>query len=290
MKLGYPCINWSLGCSPNRTFRLASYSEERFLETVAHNLSCLKRTLKWNLANGFLFFRISSDTIPFASHPVNTCQWLEKFQSELRDIGAFINENHFRISMHPDQYVLINTPQDKILERSVADLKWHAAFLDAMGLDATAKIQIHVGGVYGDKPAALKRFIENYQGLSNEIKRRLVIENDDRLFNLKDCLAIFEHTAIPVLFDNFHHACLNNGESNKRAMRMASVTWREQDGVPMVDFSHQQPGARLGKHTDTIDLKQFQGFVDDARGLDFDIMLEIKDKEKSAQKALPLLR
>lgn len=290
MKLGYPCLNWSIGCTSSRTFRLASYSEKRLVETVADNLVCLKKIFEWNVKNGFLFFRISSDIIPFASHPVNQCNWTVRFQKELASLGDYIFKNKLRISMHPDQFVLINTPNQAILRRSVADLQWHATLLNALNLDATAKIQIHVGGVYGDKAAAIRRFINQYQLLSPEIKKHLVIENDDRLFSLQDCLEIHGATGIPVLFDNFHHACLNNGESLKNSLVSAMKTWKKNDGHPMVDFSHQQPGQRKGKHAQSIDLGIFKSFLEETIGLDFDIMLEIKDKESSAKRALGVLK
>lgn len=75
-----------------------------------------------------------------------------------------------RISMHPDHFVLINSPNEDIQEKSVAELKYHCDFLDALGLDSSHKIQIHVGGVYGDKPTATQRFIDRYKQLSAQVK------------------------------------------------------------------------------------------------------------------------
>lgn len=289
MKLGYPCINRTLDGNAAGTFRLASFTTERFLSTVKSNLNCLERILQYNAEQGFEFFRISSDTIPFATHPVNTCDWLHEFNADLKRIGAFIKKHRMRISMHPDQFVLINTPSPDILRKSVADLTYHASFLDAMGLDTTAKIQIHVGGVYGDKPAAMARFVAAYKELPSTIKRRLVIENDDRLFSLRDCMEIHAAIGIPILFDNFHHECLNNGELLSAALVSSSKTWKAEDGILMVDYSEQEPGARRGKHATSIDPKKFGDFLKAAK-VDMDIMLEIKDKEASALRALPVLK
>lgn len=289
MKLGYPCLNWSIGLAANKTFRLASYSESRLCETISNNLSALEKILNWNIAHGFFFFRISSELIPFASHPVNKFDWLSYFKADFERIGKYIHAHQIRISMHPDQFVLINTPSQDILKRSIADLKYHADVLAALNLDDTAKIQIHVGGVYGDKPAAINRFIENYNKLDFHIKRRLVIENDDRLFSLKDCLFIREKINIPIIFDNFHHECLNNGENLSEAMSSVIKTWSKKDGIPMVDFSHQQPSERRGKHAQSIDPETFKSFLKETKQFDFDVMLEIKDKEASAKKVLPLI-
>jgi len=290
MKIGYPCINRGIGCTANATFRLASYSEERLIHTVQNNLDCLTKILNYNVQNEFLFFRISSDMVPFASHPVCTFAWANHFRKSLEIIGKFIREQNMRISMHPDQFVLINAIKEDVYTRSVKELEYHCTLLDTMGLDRTAKIQIHVGGVYGDKRRAIERFIDRYKSLCEPLRRRLIIENDDRLFSLEDCLRVHDATGIPVLFDSFHHQCLNSGETMKQGLALAAETWQKDDGVPMVDYSSQQQGQRIGAHAETMDVSHFRQFLDEAKGLDFDIMLEIKDKEKSAAKGLKVLR
>ena len=290
MKLGYPCINRSIGCTASSTFRLASYSEERLTRTVQNNLDCLAKILRYNLKNELLFFRISSDIVPFASHPVCTFDWVGHFRKDLKSIGRFIRKNNMRISMHPDQFVLINALKEDIVERSVKELEYHCALLDEMQLELTAKIQIHVGGVYGDKGKAIERFVDRYHSLSPSLKRRLIVENDDRLFSLKDCLSLHRKISIPVLFDSFHHQCLNHGETARQGLAMAAETWQKDDGVPMVDYSSQQRGHRVGTHARTIDVSHFTQVLYETHGLDIDIMLEIKDKGKSALKALKVLK
>ncbi len=152
MRIGYPCINHSVGCSSTHTFRLASYSDERLDETITSNLSCLKKILSHNVLHGLFFFRITSDLVPFASHPVCTFPWQEHFSDEFRRIGEYIRSHRVRVSLHPDQFVLLNTPDPGILERSIADLRYQVKILDLMELDNSAKVQLHVGGVYHDKP------------------------------------------------------------------------------------------------------------------------------------------
>jgi UV DNA damage endonuclease len=285
MKIGYPCLNRSIGCTPSRTFRLRSYSAERLAESVRQNLDCLARILQFNLAGGLLFFRITSDLVPFASHPVCDFPWPDKFAAEFAAIGAFIQRNGMRISMHPDQFTLINSPDPAIFERSSAELAYHARVLDLLGLDLTAKMQIHGGGVYGDKKASLDRFCTRFERLDAKIRRRLVVENDDRQYGLADCLAVSRRTGIPVLFDSFHHQLNSNGEDAAAALRLAAATWGKSDGLPMVDYSSQKKGERPGAHAESIDLRSFAGFIAAGGALDFDIMLEIKDKEKSALRA-----
>lgn len=152
MKLGYPCVNRGIGCTPNSTFRLANYSEQPLPATVENNLACLRKTLEFNVAEGLEFFRIGS---------------------------------------------------------------------------------------------------------------RLV----------------------PVLFDTFHHVWLNNDEPVREAVERAGHTWRSDDGVPMVDYSSQQPSGTSRVHAETIDIPLFGRFLEESTGLEFDVLLEIKDKERSALRA-----
>lgn len=286
VKIGYPCINYTVPCRGNRTFRLASYSVPRFMATVADNLSCLGRVLAYNAAHGFLFFRLSSDLVPFASHPVCTTDWEQEFSGTFDTIGAFIRDHGMRISMHPDQFVLLNARDPAIVERSVAELDYHARLVDALGLPHSAKIQIHVGGVYGDRDAAVDRFVANGKDLDRRVRDRLVIENDDRSYTAGDCLRIAGRIRVPVLFDAFHHEVNGSGHALPDALILAARTWKKRDGLPLVDYSSQQPGARKGTHAQELDPDHFRRFLAESKAVDFDLMLEIKAKERAAAAAL----
>jgi UV DNA damage endonuclease len=289
VRVGYPCINRSVGCTSSRTFRLASYSEKRLVETVTENLDCLDKVLRWNAEHGIRFFRITSDLVPFASHPVCRFNWGRHFGDRLRALGRLGQRHRMRVSMHPDQFVLINARDEAIVASSVRELAYHTRVLDLMGLAASAKMQIHVGGVYGDKQASMLRFVERCARLPPAVRRRLVVENDDRSYTVSDCLSVSRLTGVPVLFDVFHHQVNSSGESVRGALRMCAATWHRTDGRPMVDYSSQEPGQRRGRHAEHIDGRDFRRFLKAARGVDCDVMLEIKDKEKSALEALALV-
>lgn len=291
MKIGYPCVNAAMDCSSGTTFRLASYSDERVATTVADNLACLRRMLGWNVAHGLLFFRIGSSIVPFGSHPVNTFPWQTHFATEFRAIGDYIKANDLRVSFHPDQFVVLNSPSAEIVRRGIQELVYQGSMMDLMGLDGTAKLQIHVGGLYGDRELAIRRFAQVYATLPTAVQVRLVVENDDRLFSLRDCLELHQLTSIPILFDNFHHECLSHGEPMAEALRLAAATWHPTaDGVPMMDYSSQALGERKGKHAADLVDALFATFLDNLHGLNFDIMLEIKNKEASALRAVAQLR
>jgi UV DNA damage endonuclease len=288
MKIGYPCVNTTIECKGSRTFRLKSYSERRLRETVENNLVCLGRILRFNLKHNILFFRITSDLVPFASHPVCKFDWQRSLGKRFQAIGEFVNRHGMRVSMHPDQFTLINSLDNRVFENSVRELVYHAQVLDLMELDTSAKIQIHVGGTYSDKARSMIRFVERFKRLDETVKRRLAIENDDRRYALRDCLQISAKARVPVLFDVFHHRVNSSGETVQEAFGRFTKTWKASDGLPMVDYSLQQAGHRMGKHGETIKLEHFGEFLAESQPYDFDIMLELKDKEKSALKAIEI--
>jgi UV DNA damage endonuclease len=290
MRIGYPCINRSIGCKGDRTFRLGSYSDERLRSTVAGNLACLKQILEWNADQGLLFFRISSDLVPFASHPVCTLPWQDLFSGEFLEIGYIIRRERIRISMHPDQFIVLNALDPAIVRRSRAELSYHAEVLDLMGLDLSAKIQLHIGGLYGDKEASMKRFVDQFLLLDQEVCRHLVIEHDEKRYSAVDCLKIHQRTGVPVVFDLFHHTCFNHGEQVPEIISAVGETWTAEDGIPMVDYSSQHPSKRPGSHADHIDPGNFRKFLENSKPFDFDLMLEIKDKEESALIAAGIAR
>ncbi|MDQ3539734.1 MAG: UV DNA damage repair endonuclease UvsE [Chloroflexota bacterium] len=288
MRFGYPCSNLTLEVSASRTFRLASYSDDRLIDTVTANLEGLQAILEWNRDHDIRFFRISSTTVPFASHPVMSVNWQEHFADQLARIGQFITQHDMRINVHPGQYILLNSPRVEIVERSIDELAYHADLLDLMKLDATHKIQIHTGGVYGERCATTARFIERYRTLPDPIRARLVIENDERQYSLADNLRIHDATGVPLLFDVFHHQLFNHGEPLDQALPAAMSTWRGH-GVPMVDYSSQHSERQSGAHTMSIDLEDFAPVAALLHDREVDVMLEIKDKEGSVLKAMAYL-
>lgn len=288
MRIGYACVNTTFRESASRTFRVASYSEERARDITASNLTALGRILEWNVENGISYFRISSGTVPLASHPVMAFDWRSEFAGELAALGAFARDHDMRLTMHPGQYTLLNSPRGEVVRNSIDELVYHADLLDLMGMDNTHKIQLHAGGVYGDKAAATQRFIDVYRELPEGVRRRLVIENEERHYSLADLLPIHEATGVPIVFDVFHHQLHNRGEPVDEALAIVAPLW-EGHGPMMLDYSTQDPAKRWGAHTESIDLDDFAALLPDLSRHNADVMLEIKDKEQSALRANALL-
>jgi UV DNA damage endonuclease len=285
---GYACMNVTKKLTTSHTLRQNNFSFELWMSKCLLNLQHLYEMLMdCNLGNLHIF-RIGSGLIPFATHTLtDNYNWQSIFSQQFKFIADYIKQTGIRITMHPDHFVVLNSTNQSIYEKSVKDLQYHADIMDLLELDLTCKMQIHTGGVYGNKQESLNRWIERYHILPDSIKRRLVLENDDRVYSFQDVMYIHNNTGVPILFDTLHHECLNtDGSSHQTAFQIAIKTWKDVDGVPLVDYSSQQYGEKLGKHTDTIDLNHFINMraILDSIIPEYDVILEIKDKEISAYK------
>ncbi len=241
--------------------------------------------LRFNLVHGIRFFRITSDLVLLASHPQVRPPWAGRCTAELKAIGRLILDNDIRIDMRPGQYTVLNSPDRNVVKSAVRDLEHHCGILDEMELDATAKVQIHLGGVYQDRTRALRRFVQRVSTLDEDNRRRLFEDNDERSFPLAHCLPVAREAGIPVVLDTFHHGLLNYGESLPQALRLAGTTWAKEDGLPIVDYRSPRSAGRRGSHPETLDESDFAHFLHQSRP-HVDLMLEVKDKEHSALRAL----
>lgn len=285
IRLGYACINTKLP-SPNRTCRLRNATSERILELASANLGSLEAILRWNAAHGIELFRITSDLIPFGSHAVNTVPWRRLLSRDFARVGAFIREQRLRVSMHPGQFTVLNSPRAEVVRSSIKELAYHAAVLDAFGVDASHKIVIHLGGIYDAKSASVRRFMTTCQSLNQRILRRLVIENDERSYNIADALHASKEIGVPVVFDVFHHGWnpALDQYSLRSVIELAQKTWSKRDGRAKIHYSNQWPDQPAGTHSKTISVRKFLDFYEMIQDLDLDVMLEVKDKQESVLK------
>ncbi len=292
LRFGFACIPLGLPQPVVRTCRLENATPSRLRELIAANLSALDACLDYVAGLSLSLFRINSGVIPFASHPVNRLDWRREFCAELAGIGSKAHRLGLRISMHPGQYVVLNSTSAKTVAAAVAELRYHADFLDALGAPAESKIVIHLGGVYGDKPAALRRLDASWASLPEEVRGRLVLENDERLFSAFDALDAAERLGAPMVFDRFHHRV--HGDPSRTPipalLRRAAATWARRDGRPKVHFSSQAAGEKPGTHGETIDAEEFRGFLKESDGFGLDVMIEARGKESAALTARDLAR
>jgi UV DNA damage endonuclease len=233
-------------------------------------------------------YRISSDFVPYCTHP-DLPQFhgqIAECRTGLADLGRIARERGIRLSLHPSQYVLLSALDPAINAKGIWDVNSQAELLDAMEQGPEAIVILHLGGAYGNKEAAMQRFVENYPRLSESGRRRLVIENDETLYTVQDCLRVHQAIGIPVVFDHQHHL-LNPGTlSLGDACRAAAATWPA--GVmPKVHFSSPKLDSRtvlrgkkevpapplLSQHADYVHPWEFAGFLAAVGPVPFDVML-----------------
>jgi UV DNA damage endonuclease len=257
-------------------------------------------------------YRISSDFAPYLTHPdlPQFHNQLEESKDELTALGQRAHELNLRLSFHPSQYILLNSPTEKTTQTSLRDIDAQARLLDMMEQGPEAVVVTHVGGVYGERDAARQRFVDRFKLLSEPGRRRLVLENDDKSWGVDDVLRIHEATGIRCIFDHQHHNCCNpDGRDVVEACVSMLQTWPQ--GVrPKIHYSSPRledrkmmrldkaTGKRVAgtvaplstQHADMVDSEVFIPFaraVRDSMKADevpFDVMCEAKSKDLAVLK------
>ena len=286
MNIGYACLAVGVPNTQIKGCTISNATESRIAELAGQNLEAVGKMLDYNGRMGIRLFRISSDTIPFAGNPVNTLNWAEMFAPQLAALGEKAGSLGIRLSMHPGQYTVLNSPRSDVVEAAIRDLTYHTSFMDAMGLGRENKIILHVGGGYGNHKEAMRQFANHAKYLSPEIKNRLVLENDERIFNIAEVLELAEIVRLPVVFDILHHQAIPSSPKGSLESWIAAAgnTWGPQDGALKLHYSQQDKGKKIGAHSVTISLDGFCDFIDMVGEYNPDIMLEVKDKNLSAVK------
>ncbi|HEY1021892.1 MAG TPA: UV DNA damage repair endonuclease UvsE [Flavisolibacter sp.] len=286
MNLGYACINVTLaekGITTNRGMIRKTFLEKGIAyasELAYQNVQAFLQILEWNVENEVQVFRVTSDLFPWASE--YKLKDLPHYR-EIREILEAAGRLPVRISSHPGPFnKLAGTAAT--LQNTIKDLELHAEIFDLMGLQPSHwnKINIHVGGAYGDKVETLKRFAENFSLLSASLRSRLTVENDDKggLYTVKDLALLHETIGIPVVFDYFHHGLHPGSQTEEEAFHTAYATW---DIKPTFHYSssrkeNENPEAKKEAHSDWVHE------TINTYGKEVDIMLETKMKELSLLK------
>lgn len=291
MRLGYACISVSVqNCSTAKTVPLRSLErlenqEARFghLEHVARrNLENTLRLLWHNRAHGIRFYRFSSQLVPLATHPVaDNWNWADSLKDSLIKVGDAVRQTGCRVGTHPGQHTVVNAKDPRVFEIARDDLDYHDRLLSGMGLDDSARMVVHVGGGYGNPVEGLQRFVRNFAGLSPGVRRRLAVENDDRIYAPGDVLSLCREIGVPMVFDFHHFRCVNQGERLLDLLPEVFATWKGH--IPKVHFSSPRSGGEFRSHADFIDPEEFRAFLREVApiGVDFDVMLEAKQKDRA---------
>ena len=309
MNMGYACINMQLsypqkyggkekGVEPittgrsmiKRTFETKGldYASELTLK----NVKDLNGIISWNILNGYDFYRMSSGLAPWKTeYDWDDLKDIDEIKRWFHSAGTMAKTHNVRLTSHPGPYNVLVSPKEEVVANCIKDLTIHGEEFDMMGLSRTPynKINIHLGGAYGDKEASMKRFVKNFPRLPESVSSRLTLENDDKasMYSVKDLYyGIYKKIGIPIVFDYHHHKFCTGGMSEQEALEMALSTWG--DIKPVTHYSESR---RDEQKDETIRVQAHSDYVYnkiEMYGNDFDIMVEAKAKELAVDKYLEL--
>ena len=293
MNLGYACINTELNTSKprvttNRGMIKRTFEEKGYdycSQLALENVKDFKTILRWNIDNGIKLFRTSSDMIPWASeYLITVLKDYDEIYSILMQCGLLCESNNVRVTTHPGPFNVLCSPNNRVVDNTLAELSRHGQLFDMMGFRRTPynKINIHCNGVYGDKIKAMERFCENFEKLPHSVTDRLTVENDDKesMYSVKDLMFIHDRIGIPIVFDYHHHKFNTGGLTEKEALQLAISTWPS-DITPIVHYSESKS---IHENNDKLKPQAHSDMINDlpdTYGYDVDVMVEAKSKEKA---------
>jgi UV DNA damage endonuclease len=294
-RYGYCCINMTLGegKKENRITTNRSMVKKTFLErglgyaseNALLNAKDLIKVIKWNNDNGIKMYRMSSDIFPWASeYEFPDLPHFEEIRQALLEAGDEAKRCGQRITFHPSPYGVLASVREDVVKNALKDLRQHAEIMDLMGLDQTHfyPINIHVNTTQPTKEEAAERFCNHFHLLSDNVKKRLVVEVDDKKsqFTAVDLYEmVHKKIGVPITFDYLHNKCNPSVHTEQEALALCLSTWPE--GIPAITHysdsrrNHEDPTAKEVAHSDWLYEKI------ETYGMDFDIELEVKMKEKA---------
>ncbi|WFD09845.1 UV DNA damage repair endonuclease UvsE [Tepidibacter hydrothermalis] len=295
--IGYACINTHLKPRTFNDCRLNSiykYGINYLRDKIINNLYLVKDILLWNIKNDIYMYRVSSRLIPLVTHPdvINDFDWNWKEDDEIlnimKDISDIVKSYNIRLSMHPDQFTVLNSPNEKVVQNSIINIKYHYDILKRLsGNDMI----IHTGGVYNDKKSASKRFIHVFNSLEDNLKSMIRLENDDKSFTVEDVLYISSKTHIPIVLDIHHHKCNNPNNIDIQNYISAIVnTWENTSLIPKLHISSGRDNKFDRKHSNYIDIQDLNYLLKLMNKYNFDMMVEAKQKDKSVLEIINILK
>ena len=268
-----------------------NYNTSKLLEITKNNLDSLYEIIKYNVKNNFHFYRLTSKLVPLATHDKVDFDYITPLLDEYKKIGKLINDNNIRVDTHPDQYAVLNSMDSKIVKNTVEILEYHYKIMDAIGIKDKIII-LHVGSSACGKKASITRFINNFNKLPDHIKKCIAVENDDKVYNIKDVLELCHKINVPMVLDYHHFICNNEKEDINDYLKEIIDTW---DGkIPKMHFS--SPKSKLKKefrsHSDYINKECFIKFINilKKQDKDIDIMLEAKAKDDAVSRLARYLK
>ncbi len=280
-RLGYVANCLSLGVGASHTCRLAGATPERLQALTEQNLGELEQILLFNEQHGIEVFRIGSSLVPFASHKVNTLPWWKLFARDFDRLARIARRSNQRLSLHPSPAAAsLSSRHAHVREAALVELRYCARLLDLLEQGPESRVVLHVGGAAPSRPEALDTAHRFFDAMPEDLRNRITLENDDKVWSAREVLPLARAHGLPVVADNLHNAVLPSDPVMplEELIREASATWHALDLRPKFHLASQRADARAGAHADRIDPKDFRAMVAALAG-PADFMLEAKDKD-----------
>lgn len=265
---------------------------EKLKSVTYSNLQAFEDILNYNIQNEIHFYRITSKLIPLATHPEVLWDYKKYFRKDFEYIGNIIKKSNMRIDSHPDHFNVLNSLREDVVKNTILNLGMECDVLELMNYDI-GKLIMHVGSSQNGKEDSIKRFIKNFHRLEHRIQKRLILENDDKIFDAKDVLGICKEIKIPMVLDVHHHNCNNREDNIYDYIDEIFATWNEDVLIPKIHFSSPREFVNDKKHSDNINVDEMLEFlnrVKESTNSDFDIMIEAKKKDQALFKLMDDLR
>jgi UV DNA damage endonuclease len=235
--LGLVCITHSPAVryrTITRT-RLLSFSEpeqQQLLRSLyADNIARLQEAVAFCCHEQIKLYRLPSNLFPFADSPLGAAV-LDTFAPELATIGDRVREEGFRLVMHPDPFIVLNSDRPEVLENSLKVLLTHAHVLDLLKQPQSPWTVLEV---HGGKANRAERLVEVIQTLPPSIRNRLALENDEYSYGATDILQICRAAGVSMVFDAHHHV-IHEGLLNYEDASIAEMLAAAQSTWPVPDW------------------------------------------------------
>ncbi len=275
--------------SPSKTITYTRWKElssneqkNRLLDLTKQNIETTKRILYYNIAKEIPIYRFSSSIVPLATHPDVKWDYITPFKKDWAEIGKLVKDHQLRVSFHPNAFTLFTSPNMDVTEKAVEDMKYHYLLLEAMGMPHGALINIHVGGSYGDKKAAVSRFHQNIKKLPVPIKERMTLENDDKTYTAEETLQVCEREEIPLLFDYHHHIANPSSMELETFLPRILKTWEGRGWKPKIHISSPRSEKEIRAHAANVDMEFILPFIQLVKSTgieEIDFIIEAKNKD-----------
>ncbi|MGL5633580.1 MAG: hypothetical protein ACRDDL_00645 [Sarcina sp.] len=285
MKIGYASSPLTINARTNKKVVSKYFSNEDFINSLKINLENLKEILEYNIENNIKLFEISSDILDNAKFFNADEDWTSILKKELNELSTLIHKHELRITMFPQKFTLLNSPNLEVVEKSIEFLNNHIKFMNALNLDNTNKIFLEVGGIYTNKITAKERFINVYNSLSEELKNRLVLINDKKNFSIIDLLDIHKYTKATISINTLYDEVFDPSDLPlKEKFERISKTWDLDNENLIIYYSTQNHTKKKGFVANTINIDEFLDIYPIFKAFTTDICLEFNDKNISVIK------